>query len=115
MIDITVNFILILINTVLMIVFINKDYKLNWKSKKVFTYSRYSKIASIFGFANIGVTTGFLDTIFEKYFDSFFNPTFNIIISWVIIPAICIFIFFSIFYATYSQFIFKQKHGIKEK
>lgn len=111
----SIKFVIVVINTILMIYFINKDYKLNWKAKKVFTYSRYSKIASIFGFANIGITTGLLDFVHEKFLKIYFNSSINFVIGWFIIPLICILIFFSIFYSTYSQFTFKKENNIKDK
>ena len=111
----SIKFVIVFINTILMIYFINKDYKLNWKAKKVFTYSRYSKIASIIGFANIGITTGLLDFVHEKFLKIYFNSSINFVIEWFIIPLICILIFFSIFYSTYSQYAFKKENNIKDK
>lgn len=114
MIAFSIKFIIVFVNTILMIYLINKDYKLNWKAKKVFTYSRYSKIASIIGFANIGITTGLLDFVHEKFLKIYFNSTTNFVIEWFIIPLICILIFFSVFYSTYSQYVFKKQNNIKD-
>ncbi len=108
-------FFIVFVNTLLMAYFLSKDYKTNSDTKKVITNSQYSKIAMIFGFANFGITIGLLDYLYEKYFAYRFNETGNFWISWILIPSVCIFIYFSIFYWTYAVFKFKQKHGIKDK
>ena len=110
-----VKFAIIFIITYLMIYFLNKDYTLNWKSKKVFTQSRYAQIAKILGIANIIVTTSLLDKIHEEMFQSYFSQVINSYISWIAIPLICIIIFLSVFYMTYYQFMFKKNNNIKDK
>lgn len=98
-----------------MIYFLNKDYKLNWKAKKVFTHSRYAQIAKILGIVNIVITTNLLDRIHDEMFQSYFSQGTNRIISWIVIPSISIIIFLSIFYMTYYQFVFKKENNIKDK
>ncbi len=115
MIGFTINFSVIFVNTVLMTYFLNKDYKINSHVNKVITYSRYSKIAMFFGYANLGLTCALFYGLQDKFLEPYFNTVGNFIISWILIPCLCVFIYASIAYFTFVQFKFKQKYGIKDK
>lgn len=108
-----IMFCIIFVNTLLIIYFLNKDYKINWRSKKVFTYSRFSNLARIFAIANIVIANELLSIIYNMYFEQNFNETIDNIVKWLVIPAFCIFVFISVFYSTYSVFLFKQENKIK--
>jgi hypothetical protein len=108
-------FFIVFVNTLIMVFLLNKDYKINWRSKKVFTYSRFSNIARFFAIANIVIANELLSKIYNKYFEQYFSKTMDTVYKWFIIPSFCIFVFLSVFYATYSIFVFKHENKIRDE
>lgn len=111
--SLAIQFVILIVITTLITYFLNKDYKINWKAKKVFTYSKYGRIALILGCISTPFYLAIMSFFYENLFSKYFCVSFNIFIEWVVIPILCIFFILSTFYATYTQFMFRQKHNIK--
>lgn len=110
-----IKFIGLVVSTYFIIYFLNKEYKLNWKLKKIVTNSRYSKYAYLLSIVNIIILSNLFDVIHNKYLFNTLNTNMNKLIEWVIIPLVSILIFISIFYSTYSQFKAKKELGVKDE
>ena len=109
-----IQFAILLIASALIVLFLNKDYSVNWKSKKVFTYSKHGKIAFLIGLFCISLYIAILSFLYNFYFQIYFSSTINSFIEWILIPFISAILNLSIFYFTYFQFMFKKKNNIKD-
>lgn len=109
-----VKFILLVVSTYFIVYFLNKDYKLNWKLKKVATNSRYSKYAYLLSILNIIILSNLFDVLHNKYLFNVLSANMNKFIEWLIIPLVSILIVISIFYSTYSKFKAKKELGVKD-
>jgi hypothetical protein len=110
--DIIILFLILLTGISLMIYFLKKDYKENWSSKKIITYSKNSKVAMFISFGCIGTITSLSEKIYGFYNIVFFNSRIDNILLWIFVPIASSFICLSVFYFTYSIEAFKRNNMI---